>query len=175
MGVAMGVVMDVVFHTNASVFANLIVGGPILFGFSILYLNIIRKGLVEFSQIFSGFREFKRSFKLYVYMNIFVLLWSILLIIPGVIASFSYALSFFIIADDPKIDAIEALRISKKMMKGRKWKLFCLMLRFLGWTLLSLVLTLGIGLLWVFPYMLAAFAHFYEDAKASEQLVKPNP
>jgi uncharacterized membrane protein len=83
-----------------------------------------------------------------------------------IIAALSYGLAFFLMADNPKIGIMEALKKSKKMMYGHKWKYFCLGLRFLGWILLS-ILTLGIGLLWVAPYMYVSYAKFYEDVKAN--------
>lgn len=101
-------------------------------------------------------------------MILFVVLWSLLLIIPGIIAAFSYAMVFFIIADDSSIGVSEALKKSKVMMKGYKWKYFCLSWRFLGWAILS-VLSCGIGFLWLFPYMQISFAKFYEDLKAGQK------
>jgi uncharacterized membrane protein len=84
--------------------------------------------------------------------------------IIAIIKVFSYSLSFFVLADEPTIRPFQAIRKSKQMMEGKKWKFFCLYLRFLGWTLLSL-LTCGIGLLWMIPYMTTAMSHFYLDVK----------
>ena len=97
-------------------------------------------------------------------MCIFILLWTLLLIIPGIIATYSYAMTFFIIADDPQAGALEAIGRSKEMMRGHRWKLFCLFLRFIGWSLLCL-LTFGIGFLWLTPYMQTSLAHFYDDVR----------
>lgn len=90
----------------------------------------------------------------------------ILFIIPGLIAALSYSMTFFIIADDNSIDGFEALKKSKQMMKGYKWKYFCLNLRFLGWLVLC-ILSLGIGFLWLIPYVQVTNANFYEDIKDS--------
>ncbi len=95
---------------------------------------------------------------------IFVFLWSLLLIIPGIIATLSYSMTYFIIADNNSITALEAITKSKEMMRGNKWKFFCLGLRFLGWSLLCVV-TLGIGFLWLTPYMSVSSAQFYDDLK----------
>ncbi|GHT57847.1 hypothetical protein FACS18945_2990 [Bacteroidia bacterium] len=92
--------------------------------------------------------------------------WSLLLIIPGIIAAISYSMTFYIIADDPAISAMDAINKSKKMMYGYKMKYFCLSLRFLGWALLC-ILTLGIGFLWLMPYIQVTFAKFYDDLKAA--------
>ena len=87
-----------------------------------------------------------------------------MLIIPGIIAAYAYSMAFFIMADNPSVGALEAIRRSKAIMRGRKAKLFCLDLRFLGWGILCL-LTLGIGFLWLVPYIQASHAHFYEDVR----------
>jgi uncharacterized membrane protein len=90
----------------------------------------------------------------------------LLLIVPGIIAAISYSQTFYILADDPGMDAISAIDKSKKMMRGYKWKYFCLGLRFIGWALLC-ILTLGIGLFWLDTYMQTSFAKFYDDVKAN--------
>jgi uncharacterized membrane protein len=99
-------------------------------------------------------------------MILFILLWTLLLIIPGIIAAISYSMTFYILADDNSIGAMDAIDKSKKMMDGYKWKYFCLGLRFLGWALLC-ILTLGIGFLWLMPYMQVSMAKFYDDVKAN--------
>jgi uncharacterized membrane protein len=71
-------------------------------------------------------------------------------------------MTFYILADDSSIGANEALDKSKEMMRGYKWKFFCLGLRFFGLGLLCL-LTLGIGFLWLFPFMQVTMAKFYDD------------
>jgi uncharacterized membrane protein len=88
--------------------------------------------------------------------------------IPVIIAQFRYFLTYYILNDFPGVGPMEAIRRSTQMMKGNKWKLFCLQLRFIGWGLLC-VLTLGIGFLWLIPYMMVSMACFYDDVKASRQ------
>lgn len=97
-------------------------------------------------------------------MVLYVFLWSILLIIPGIIAAISYSQTFFILVDKKKISGVEALQQSKEMMQGNKWRFFCLCLRFTGWFIIS-ILTFGIGFLWLIPYMHVSFANFYDDIK----------
>ena len=98
-------------------------------------------------------------------MSAYVFLWSLLLIVPGVIKALSYALTPFILHDKPELSANEAIELSMKMMEGRKMDLFLLYLGFFGWALLC-VLTLCIGFLWLEPYIYATIAAFYEDVKA---------
>jgi len=141
-----------------------IVGGPLTLGMMAYFLNNARGPQARFGNLFDGFQQFGKSFLLYFLFSLFVGLWSILLIVPGIIKGFSYSMSYFILRDNPEIGPLEALRRSKKMMVGYKWKLFCLYLSFIGWFLLS-ALTLGIGSLWVGAYAMQSMANFYEDIK----------
>jgi uncharacterized membrane protein len=141
---------------------SLIISGPMGLGVAIFSLAISRDRNPQFEQIFYGFKKFGVSLAAYLLMAVFVILWAILLVIPGIIAMLSYSMTFFIIAEDDSIGPLEAIRKSKKMMYGFKWKLFCLYLRFLGWALLC-VLSIGIGFLWLVPYIGVSFAKFYDD------------
>jgi uncharacterized membrane protein len=98
-------------------------------------------------------------------MGVFVFLWSLLFVIPGIIKAFSYAMTPFILEEHPELSANEAIDHSRAMMKGHKFDLFWLYLSFIGWGILC-IFTLGIGLLWLVPYMQTAQSSFYEDVKA---------
>ena len=98
-------------------------------------------------------------------MRLFIALWMLLLIIPGIVKMFSYAMTPYILEENPELSANEAIDRSRAMMKGHKFDLFWLYLSFLGWIILSFF-TLGIGLLWLAPYIQTAHAAFYEDVKA---------
>ena len=98
-------------------------------------------------------------------VGVYTLAWTLLLIVPGIIKSFAYALTPFILIDKPELSANEEIELSMKMMDGHKLDLFILYLSFIGWYLLS-ILTLCIGMLWVMPYMYTTMAAFYEDVKA---------
>jgi uncharacterized membrane protein len=141
---------------------SLLISGPMIVGLSIFSLAISRNQNPQFSQLFDGFKKFGVSLGAYLLYLIFVLLWTILLIIPGIIAALSYSMTFFIIAEDDSIGPLEAIKKSKQMMYGYKWKIFCFYLRFLGWALLC-ILTVGIGFLWFVPYISVSFAKFYDD------------
>lgn len=142
----------------------LLVAGPFALGIAIFSLNLSRNIEARFEQLFDGFKNFKTSFVAYLLMILFIFLWTLLLIIPGIIAALSYAMTFFIIADDETIEPMTALDKSKKMMYGYKLQLFYLSLRFFGLALLC-ILTLGIGFLWLFPYIYVTMAKFYDDIK----------
>ena len=144
----------------------LLIGGAFALGVATFSLAIARKEEAKFEMIFSGFKHFGKALGLYLLMTLFVILWMLLLIVPGIIAAISYGLAFYLMSDDPNIGAMEAIDKSKKMMYGYKWKYFCLGLRFIGWILLG-ILSLGIGFLWIVPYISISFAKFYEDVKAN--------
>lgn len=143
---------------------SIIIGGPVAFGIALFSLKLVRKENPEFEDVFKGFNHFLVSLKASLLMTLYVFLWLLLLIIPGIIKGIAYSMTFFILADDPTIGARAALKKSQTMMNGYKWKYFCLNLRFLGWALLCL-LTLGIGFLWLIPYIQISLAAFYEDIK----------
>lgn len=93
--------------------------------------------------------------------NLFIFLWSLLLVIPGIIKSLEYMMVGYILADNPDIRPMDALRKSKQMMQGHKWNAFVLGLSFLGWELLSLF-TLGLlDVFYVRPYIEATYAELY--------------
>jgi uncharacterized membrane protein len=144
---------------------GLIISGPMLVGAAIFSLSLSRnKKNLNLAQFFEGFKKFEKSLIAYLLIVLYTVLWSLLFIIPGIIAAISYSQTFYILADDAKISGQEAIHKSKKMMSDKKWKYFCLSLRFTGWFILS-ILTFGIGFLWLYPYMQISFAKFYEDIK----------
>jgi uncharacterized membrane protein len=149
---------------------SLIISGPMALGITIFSLSISRNQEARLEQIFQGFNNFGTALSAYLLMALFTILWMLLLIIPGIIAALSYSMTFYIIADDSNIRAMDAIDKSKRMMDGYKWKLFCLGLRFIGWGLLC-ILTLGIGLLWLIPYMSISVSKFYDDLKA--EIINP--
>jgi uncharacterized membrane protein len=142
----------------------LVLGGPLTLGLIGYFLKKARGGTGQLENLFDGFSSFVKSFLLYLLQAIFIGLWSLLFIIPGIVKSFSYSMAFFILHDNPDIGASEAIDRSKKMMHGYKGKLFGLCLSFLGWGILC-CFTLGIGFLWLFPYMSLSVTNFYEDLK----------
>lgn len=97
-------------------------------------------------------------------MTIFLILWTLLLIIPGIIKSFSYAMVPYILKDQPDVKVLDAITQSRKLMDGNKWRLFKLMFSFIGWILL-IPLTLGFAIFWVGPYLEVAISRFYDDIK----------
>ena len=151
-------------------FVNLIlllISGPLSLGIAKFTINISRNQEARIEQLFESFSNFGTSTGAYLLTVLFTLLWTLLLIIPGIIAALSYSMTFYIIADDDSIGAMDAIDKSKKMMYGHKWKYFRLLLRIFGLSLLC-ILTLGIGFLWLFPYAQVSTAKFYEDIKENQ-------
>lgn len=102
--------------------------------------------------------------------TVYIFLWTMLLIIPGILAIYNYALTSYLLAEYPELSASEAIKRSKQMMRGNRWRLFCLHLSFIGWDILCM-LTLGIGNLWLRPYKCAADAAFYRDVAVSQPIL----
>lgn len=144
----------------------IIITYPLAYGFAILFLDLFREGkLIDIGKLFDGFKDFGRVWGTLILVAIYTILWTCLLIIPGIVKSYSYALTPFILKDEPELKYNAAIEKSMRMMNGYKMKLFLLDLSFIGWMILS-ILTLGVGLLFLQPYMNTARAAFYEDLKA---------
>lgn len=155
-------------ETSGSVKMNILtffVTGPLTLGGYYLALNIFRENESSIGNIFIWFSErnrFLKSFLLYLLVNLYLFLWMLLFIIPGIIKSFSYSMTYFIINDHPEYSLNEAITESRRMMDGHKMEYFILCLSFIGWFILSCI-TLGIGFLWLIPYFYTTSAAFYEE------------
>lgn len=144
--------------------------GPLVIGLFCTFLYLLRgdKNLVD-NMFKLGFRPYWRSVMGYFLMAIKVLLWTLLLIIPGAIKILAYSLTPYILKDNPELSCLQAIERSRLMMKGNKWRMFVLILSFIGWFLLGII-TLGIGFFWIAPYMYTTMGAFYEDVKAQYEL-----
>ena len=114
---------------------GLFIAGPMAVGICMFTLSLSRDENARLEQIFEGFKNYGTVLGAYLLMVVFIFLWALLLIIPGIIAAFAYSQTFYILAEDDTIGSMDALRKSKEMMNGYKWKYFCLGLRFIGWAL----------------------------------------
>lgn len=158
----LGAVMAVVSILIIVGLVQYVIGSFVSLGLIQYNLDLIDGKDVEFGQIFSKASMFGKAFWLRLRMDIVTFLWTLLLIIPGIIKSYAYSMSGFILAENSEMTAKEAMKVSEKMMAGNKWRLFCLQFSFIGWQLLC-ILSLGIGFLWLTPYMNAATAAFYDE------------
>lgn len=138
---------------------------PLTWGYYVFFLRMTRRENTDYGRLFDGFADYTRIFLAMLLKGIYVLLWMLLLIVPGIIKEYSYAMTEFILKDNPEMSGEQAICESMRMMEGHKMQLFLLDLSMIGWLILSL-LTLGIGFLFSIPYLYSAHTHFYEDLKA---------
>lgn len=143
---------------------------PVLgFGITILFLNLMQYGETpKLDNLFDGFKQYGHTLGTMLLMWVYIILWSLLFYIPGIIKSYSYAMTPYILRDEPQLGADEVITRSMQMMRGHKMKLFLLDLSFIGWEILN-ILTLGIGSLWLIPYMQSSRAAFYLDLKRAQE------
>ncbi|MFV0518427.1 MAG: DUF975 family protein [Aminipila sp.] len=164
---------------------SFVVAGPFSLGYSMFLMNLFRKKECDVAQVFYGFEKFIKAFALYFVMSLFIALWTLLFIIPGIIAAYRYSQCFLVMIDNPNYGILQCLSESKRIMTGNKGKLFCLEFSFIGWAILACIpiMVLGgalsfanpillnfapmigaIGYLWLTPYMSVASIAFYELA-----------
>ncbi len=187
-------------ETGVNLGLSILIFGPLCLASGVFFLTLIRGGRCRIGQIFIGFRAaFFRAIGLHVVMTLLILLWSLLLIIPGIIAGLAYSQAFYLLAQNRKLGPLQAITKSKTMMDGHKTRLFLLSLRFLGWTLLFaaplglivfpaipdrktawLVFWWGLWVVKLFlePYFATGYARFHDDLyppQADDLLVGPSP
>ena len=172
---------------------SILIGGPLSFGLAMYLLTFFRTRKSDMTLLFEGFSYFGKTFFLYILMNIKIALWSLLLIVPGIIASFRYSQAFYVMIDHPEYSANQCLEESKRLMMGNKGRLFYLNLTFIGWYLLAalpsglfgtlsettipglfLDLLLTIPLFFVSAYVQTSFTVFYELVTEKLVVVEPD-
>lgn len=171
-GILIGVVLAITVVALIFAVAYFIVGSVVRVGYAQFNLDLIDRKELRYSTIVSRFSLWKKLAVANLLQSLYIILWTLLFIIPGIIAAYSYAMTGYILAEHPELTAKEAIARSKQMMEGNRWRLFCLELSFIGWSLLC-VLTLGIGNLWLLPYKQAAVAAFYREVSGTELVVIP--
>ena len=152
---------------------SIIISPIIRFSLVKTYLKVSRDQPFSLKEFFKGLIDFRYTDKivwLNILISVFTSLWSILLIIPGIIKSYSYSMAFYIMADNPSMKSMEALKESQKMMDGHKWELFILDLSFIWWNLLAAI-TFGVAYIYVGPYYEATRTNFYNYLKEKEQVI----
>ena len=155
--------------SGCSLLVSVLIIMPLGYGLTNALLSFLRSneegtsGLSEMWQFFR--RDYSRSVPALLLVMVFsTLLGIVTLGIGAIVLSYAYSMVPYLLRDYPELSAREALRTSSQMMKGHKWDLFVLDLSFIGWILLG-IMTAGIGLLWIAPYMDTTHAAFYEDLK----------
>ena len=148
---------------------NFAIGGAVQLGYCKFLLNLQDNRPASLKDLFSEMDRWVDALVMNFLRSLFIALWTMLFIIPGIIATYRFAMAPFIMLEKPYLGPLEVLRESKEMMHGNKMDLFLLDLSFIGWALLC-VLTLGIGYLWLVPYMNAAYASFYRFLNPLRQI-----
>lgn len=145
-------------------FANLIIYGLFSLGYSSFFLKLSRGEKVEIKEFWSKTNLFIPYLVISILTAVFVFLWSLLFIIPGIIAALSYSMVYFVKLDNPDMSEIDALKRSKEIMNNHKLDYLVLLLSFIGWQILS-ILTFGILSFYVTPYMELTICNFYNEIK----------
>lgn len=183
---------------------QIIIGGAGKLGYAKFNLNLVDNKDAVFSDLFSQFDRLGAGFCMNFLTGLYIVLWTLLFIIPGIIKSFSYAMAPYILAEHPEMTASEAITESRRIMDGNKWRLFCLDFSFIGWSLLCslpvivavfalsgsvlrndagayallwiipLSIPLSAGFLFLRPYEEAAWAAFYRDVSGTEVQQPPS-
>ena len=137
-------------------------------------LKLKRGQEVAFMNMFDAFSNLLKFLALIFLRGIFVFLWSLLFVIPGIIAAYRYSMSVFIMIDHPEYSALECISESKRMMMGKKGELFVVDLSFFGWNLLdsfiSSLILIPLLSIWLTPYVSLTYAAFYEHLIQSKTI-----
>lgn len=169
----------------------LLVSGPFSLGLVMFFVGMFRHQDTQITHVFDGFNQFGKAFVLSLLMGIFIFLWTLLLIVPGIIAAFRYSQAFYIMNDNPQMSAMDCINESKRIMAGNKAKMFTLVLSFIGWAILAALpsgiysglyietgeipslfdsltmFVLSAGYLWVGAYFYTSLLAFYELLKGN--------
>ncbi len=138
---------------------------PMDYAYKVAFLDNLRSGKeVEVKNLFAGYKDWGRIVSAMLLSNIFIFLWTLLLIVPGIIKCIEYSQVVYILKDNPQLGPDAAIERSIAMMYGHKWQYFKLVLSFIGWVLL-VILTFGIAALFYTPYFCATAANYYEYVK----------
>ena len=181
---------------------TIVISGAGKLGYAVFNLKLVDNKDVAVSDLFSQFHRLGAGFCMNFLMGLFTLLWTLLFIIPGLIKTYSYAMTPYILAEHPEMTATEAITESRRIMDGNKWRLFCLSISFMGWGLLCaapaligigvltgiavrteniltmlwiipLSIPLSVGALFLNPYQEAAWAAFYRDVSGTAVIPDP--
>ena len=156
------------FRSGVFGFAAFILGGTLQLGYADFLLKQHDGKETNFQDLFSKFDHFGTGFAQRFLRSLYVTLWSLLFIIPGIVKEYSYAMTPFILAEHPNLTASQAIRLSEDLMDGHKADLFLLELSFIGWNILAMF-TLNLGNIALNPYKNAAYAAFYRQLQTENR------
>ncbi|MBQ9333573.1 MAG: DUF975 family protein [Lachnospiraceae bacterium] len=163
-GLILGVIGSIML---IAVIVSILIYYPLVVGVNRFFI-VNRTQPAEVGEVGYGFKNFGRSV-LGLLLSELLIFLGCLVVIPGIILSYSYRLVPYIIADDPTISATDAIKKSREMMKGYKWKSFVLDLSFIGWIFLTAITFGLVGIFYAYPYMYATYAEMYKVVSGSDQ------
>lgn len=171
-GTAIGIFFIYIIVTGIaqSFLLGIFVAPCLLIGLTKVFLQISRNQETNNATLFEGFPIFWKAFGLTFMVGLFTMLWSLLFVIPGIIASLSYSMALYIMADNKSIGIMDAIKESKRITEGYKWDIFVLGLSFIGWSILC-ILSIGIGFLWLVPYIKITYANLYNKLSGTPEIV----
>ncbi len=154
-----------------------IMSGIVSGGFMLFCLNVSRREAAGVGTLFDLFGWFFRYLWLNIVTGVLILLWSLLLVIPGIVAAYRYSMAPYVFFDDPEKGALQCIRESKAMTQGYKGQLFVLDLSFIGWAILSVIPLVNI---FTMPYINVTRANYYRvlsgtDARQARQTASEDP
>ena len=145
-------------------------------GFLIFIFNTVKNVGAVYANLLDGFPLAGKLILLALLQGLFIFLWSLLLLVPGIIAAYRYRMARFLLLDHPDMGVTDCLRASKEMMKGHKWECFVLDLSFLGWYLLAGIPYVGYAVMvWTEPYINTTFVLYYMALAGKPVIVSPAP
>lgn len=131
-------------------------------GFTLYTLKIIRHYKAGIPNLLDGFSIFLRVLWLSILQYIFIFLWTLLFVVPGIIAAYRYRMALYLLLDNPGMSPMDCIRESKRMMAGHKGELFVMDLSFIGWVLLTILPFVSI---YVTPYRMLTYALYYDTLR----------
>ena len=159
----MALVGILIASTVVTVLVKVFLSNPVDVGIARFFVGNLERSDARFATLAEGFRDYGHVFATLLLRDLLVALWMLLLVVPGIVKSYSYRLVPYIVKDEPDLSPLETLRRSEELMRNNRWKAFVLDLSFLGWSVLG-VLTLGLGLVfWTGPYAHSTNAALYDE------------
>ena len=150
--------------------------GAFMYGLALFMLTFFRTKRTDNKLLFEGFSMLGKTILLQIVTTVFIFLWSLLFIIPGIIAAYRYRMAKLFLLDHPDAGVMDSIRASKEMMKGHKWECFVLDLSFIGWWLLAAIPYIGYAVsIWVTPYINTTYVLYYMALAGKPVTVGPAP
>ncbi len=163
-GIFMAIVLGVLLVALIYAIVMAVIGGATTLGYAKYNLNLVDDKNPRVGDLFSQYNRLGTGFGMQFFRGLFIFLWSLLFVIPGIIAGYSYQMTPYILCEHPEMTAREAIRESKQLMKGNKWRLFCLEFSFLGWIFLVTGVTMISGGLIIAPLAMGVSSPVYEGS-----------